>query len=116
MSQERDECEGVVVGSMFWVISRYKMESQGVFERSTKSHQLGTGEWKRVEGVWNQVRAGVLSRVLGWEKKGGCFLGPSVSLWSGWGRVGSRWLNGPWFVGRVIKVGRKSSFQWKGKL
>lgn len=52
MSQERDECEGVVIGNEFWVVSGYKTETQGAFESSCEFYQLDTGEWNRVEGVW----------------------------------------------------------------
>lgn len=52
MSQERDECEGLVIGNEFWVVSGYKTETQGEFESSCESYQLETGEWKRVEGAW----------------------------------------------------------------
>uniref|UniRef100_A0A5B7BKH6 F-box domain-containing protein n=1 Tax=Davidia involucrata TaxID=16924 RepID=A0A5B7BKH6_DAVIN len=53
MSQERDECEGLVIGDdEFWVVSGYRTDSQGMFEASAESYQLGTGEWKRVEGAW----------------------------------------------------------------
>ncbi|GAV86137.1 Kelch_1 domain-containing protein [Cephalotus follicularis] len=52
MSQERDECEGVVIGSQFMVVSGYKTESQGGFEGSAELYELGTGEWRRVEDTW----------------------------------------------------------------
>ncbi|KAH7554236.1 hypothetical protein JRO89_XS12G0139500 [Xanthoceras sorbifolium] len=52
MSQERDECEGVVIGSDFWVVSGYKTESQGSFEGSAESYKVGRAEWKRVEEAW----------------------------------------------------------------
>ncbi|KDP21904.1 hypothetical protein JCGZ_03042 [Jatropha curcas] len=52
MSQERDECEGVVIGSEFWVVSGYKTDRQGQFESSAESIELGAREWKRVEDVW----------------------------------------------------------------
>lgn len=73
MSQERDECEGVVIGSMFCVISGYKTESQGVFERSAESYQLGTGEWKRVEGVWEPCQSGCPKSCVGVGKEGKLF-------------------------------------------
>lgn len=47
MSQERDECESVVVGSEFWVIGGYRTESQGRFERSAESYTVERGHWKR---------------------------------------------------------------------
>ncbi|KAI9153208.1 hypothetical protein LWI28_007774 [Acer negundo] len=52
MSQERDECEGLVIGSEFWVVSGYKTESQGHFEASAESYKVGSGEWTRVEEAW----------------------------------------------------------------
>ncbi|KAG7958482.1 hypothetical protein I3843_10G023200 [Carya illinoinensis] len=52
MSQERDECEGVVIGSEFVVVSGYRTENQGGFEESAESYDLGTGQWKRVEHAW----------------------------------------------------------------
>ncbi|CAI0406515.1 unnamed protein product [Linum tenue] len=53
MSQERDECEGAVVGSEFWVVGGYRTESQGEFEDSAEAIDLGgASEWRRVEGVW----------------------------------------------------------------
>lgn len=52
MTQERDECEAVVIGSEFWVVSGYKTERQGIFDESAESYQLGTGEWTRAENAW----------------------------------------------------------------
>ncbi|OUZ99506.1 F-box domain [Macleaya cordata] len=52
MSEERDECEGIVIGNEFWVVSGYSTDHQGRFEGSAESYQLGTGEWKRVEDAW----------------------------------------------------------------
>ncbi|XP_058210848.1 F-box/kelch-repeat protein At1g15670-like [Rhododendron vialii] len=52
MGEERDECEGIVVGSEFWVVSGYGTESQGRFKRSAESFERGTGEWRRVEDAW----------------------------------------------------------------
>lgn len=52
MSQERDECEGVMIGSEFWVVSGYRTESQGGFEESAESYDLVTGQWRRVEDAW----------------------------------------------------------------
>ncbi|KAF8398554.1 hypothetical protein HHK36_017485 [Tetracentron sinense] len=56
MSEERDECEGVVIGSEFCVVSGYGTESQGRFEGSVESYELGTGQWRRVEGAWEAGR------------------------------------------------------------
>ncbi|CAN1772636.1 F-box/kelch-repeat protein At1g15670 [Linum perenne] len=59
MSQERDECEGVIIGSEFWVVGGYRTESQGEFEGSAEAIDLsaledggGASEWRRVEEVW----------------------------------------------------------------
>ncbi|CAH2040940.1 unnamed protein product [Thlaspi arvense] len=53
MSQERDECEALVIGDdEFWVVSGYGNEKQGMFAASAESYQLSTGEWRRVEGAW----------------------------------------------------------------
>ncbi|KAG8371806.1 hypothetical protein BUALT_Bualt12G0001500 [Buddleja alternifolia] len=56
MSEERDECEGVVVGSEFWVVSGYGTETQGVFKSSAEVYEIGSGEWRRVEDVWRVSR------------------------------------------------------------
>ncbi|XP_059668561.1 F-box/kelch-repeat protein At1g15670-like [Cornus florida] len=53
MSEERDECEGIVIGSEFWVVSGYDTESQGRFKSSAECFELGTGRWRRVEDAWN---------------------------------------------------------------
>ncbi|KAL5545603.1 hypothetical protein UlMin_005290 [Ulmus minor] len=52
MSQERDECEGVVIGSRFWVVSGYRTDGQGNFEGSAEWYDPGSGEWGRVEEAW----------------------------------------------------------------
>lgn len=52
MSLDRDECEGVVVGSEFWVVGGYRTESQGSFEGSAESYSPETGEWRRVDDAW----------------------------------------------------------------
>ena len=52
LSQERDECEGTVIGDEFWVVSGYDTESQGVFEGSADVYAFGLGGWRRVDGVW----------------------------------------------------------------
>ncbi|XP_062112285.1 F-box/kelch-repeat protein At2g44130-like [Humulus lupulus] len=56
MSQERDECEGLVIGSKFWVVSGYRTESQGNFEASAEWYDPESGEWRRVENVWKTTR------------------------------------------------------------
>ncbi|KAL0452921.1 UNVERIFIED_CONTAM: F-box/kelch-repeat protein [Sesamum latifolium] len=55
MREERDECEGVVVGSEFWVVSGYGTETQGVFKRSAEVYGMGRGgggEWRVEEEAW----------------------------------------------------------------
>lgn len=56
MSQERDECEGVVIGNEFWVVSGYTTENQGLFEGSADVYDFLSGHWKRVEGAWEPGR------------------------------------------------------------
>ncbi|KAK8655806.1 hypothetical protein V6N13_108372 [Hibiscus sabdariffa] len=57
LSQERDECEGVVIGEdEFWVVSGYRTESQGEFDGSADVYGLKSGQWRRVEGVWEAGR------------------------------------------------------------
>lgn len=56
LSQERDECEGLVIGDEFWVVSGYGTETQGAFEGSAEVYGIGSGEWRRVEGVWEAGR------------------------------------------------------------
>nr|GMD03784.1 F-box/kelch-repeat protein At1g15670-like [Ipomoea batatas] len=52
MSEARDECEGIVVGPEFWVVSGYDTETQGRFKSSAEALQMETGEWRRVENAW----------------------------------------------------------------
>ncbi|KAA8518329.1 hypothetical protein F0562_015788 [Nyssa sinensis] len=52
MNEERDECEGIVIGSEFWVVSGYDTENQGAFKSSAESLNLETGQWRRVEDAW----------------------------------------------------------------
>ncbi|KAK6941968.1 F-box domain [Dillenia turbinata] len=52
MSEERDECQGVVTGSVLWVVSGYGTDSQGIFKPSAEFFDLGTSQWKRVENAW----------------------------------------------------------------
>ncbi|CAK8578513.1 unnamed protein product [Lathyrus sativus] len=56
MSQERDECEGVVVGGEFWVVSGYATESQGMFDESAEVLDIESGQWRKVEGIWEAGR------------------------------------------------------------
>ncbi|KAJ6714141.1 F-BOX/KELCH-REPEAT PLANT-LIKE PROTEIN [Salix viminalis] len=52
MSQERDECEGVVIGDEFWVVSGYRTDNQGEFEESAEVYEFRPGQWRRVEEAW----------------------------------------------------------------
>ncbi|KZV53309.1 F-box/kelch-repeat protein-like [Dorcoceras hygrometricum] len=53
MKEERDECEGIVIGSEFWVVSGYDTESQGNFKSSAEVYDVrGGGEWRVVEDAW----------------------------------------------------------------
>ncbi|XP_058205505.1 F-box/kelch-repeat protein At1g80440-like [Rhododendron vialii] len=52
MNEERDECEGIVVGSEFWVVSGYATQAQGRFMRSAESFGPGTGEWRLAQDAW----------------------------------------------------------------
>ncbi|KAF3683164.1 RNA binding,RNA binding isoform 1 [Capsicum annuum] len=52
MSEERDECEGVIIGSDFCVVSGYDTETQGRFKSSAELYELSTGQWRRVEDAW----------------------------------------------------------------
>ncbi|KAL8456251.1 hypothetical protein ACS0TY_033642 [Phlomoides rotata] len=52
MSDERDECEGVVMGSELWVVSGYGTETQGAFNNSADVYDIGSGQWRRVEEAW----------------------------------------------------------------
>ncbi|KAI3475004.1 hypothetical protein Pfo_030316 [Paulownia fortunei] len=56
MSEERDECEGIVIGSEFWVVSGYDTETQGVFKSSADVYEIGSGEWRGVEDAWRLSR------------------------------------------------------------
>lgn len=54
MTRERDECEGIVAGGVFWVVSGYGTDSQGEFEGSAEAY--AGGEWRLAEGVWEAGR------------------------------------------------------------
>ncbi|GMN74638.1 hypothetical protein TIFTF001_053886 [Ficus carica] len=56
MSQDRDECEGAVIGDEFWVVSGYGSDNQGTFEASAEIYDFDTGMWRRVEGAWEEGR------------------------------------------------------------
>ncbi|KAE8678391.1 Ureide permease 2 isoform 1 [Hibiscus syriacus] len=77
LSQERDECEGVVMigEDEFWVVSGYRTESQGQFDGSADVYGLKSGEWRRVEGVWEPdqcprscVGIGKYGKLLNWTE------------------------------------------------
>lgn len=53
MSRGRDECEALVNGSEFWVVSGYGTDSQGGFVESAEVYEIGSGQWRRVEDVWS---------------------------------------------------------------
>lgn len=52
MSERRDECQGMIIGSEFWVISGYDTESQGQFNSSAEFYDVDSGQWTRVENAW----------------------------------------------------------------
>ncbi|XP_004303369.1 PREDICTED: F-box/kelch-repeat protein At1g15670-like [Fragaria vesca subsp. vesca] len=52
MSEERDECEGIVNGSEFWVVSGYGTDIQGGFVGSAEVYEIGSGRWRLVEDAW----------------------------------------------------------------
>nr|GEY06851.1 hypothetical protein [Tanacetum cinerariifolium] len=56
MSEERDECEGVVIGSEFWVVSGYDTDSQGRFKDSAEVYDITTGTWRVVAEAWRVSR------------------------------------------------------------
>lgn len=75
LSRERDECEGVVIGDEFWVISGYNTENQGAFDGSADAYGFGSGQWKRVEGIWeagrcprSNVGVGKDGRIFSWSE------------------------------------------------
>ena len=43
MSQERDKCEGVMIGFEFWVVSEYKTKSHGGIEGRTTQGWISGG-------------------------------------------------------------------------
>lgn len=52
MSEERDECQGIMMGNEFWVVSGYDTDSQGRFKSSSEAYDIESGEWRRVEDAW----------------------------------------------------------------
>ncbi|KAF7836978.1 F-box/kelch-repeat protein [Senna tora] len=57
MREERDECEGRVVGDELWVVSGYRTERQGQFEGTVEAYGFGSGKWRRMEGMWEAGRS-----------------------------------------------------------
>lgn len=89
MSEERDECEGVVVGGEFWVVSGYGTESQGMFDGSAEVLDIGSGQWRKVEGVWE---AGRCPRSCVDMRENGRVVDPGLRIGVCSVRVGSRSL------------------------
>ncbi|XP_038900934.1 F-box/kelch-repeat protein At2g44130-like [Benincasa hispida] len=56
MSQGRDECEGLMVGREFWVVSGYDTERQGMFDASAEVYDIDSGEWRVVDQAWEAGR------------------------------------------------------------
>ncbi|XP_071690435.1 F-box/kelch-repeat protein At2g44130-like [Rutidosis leptorrhynchoides] len=56
MSEERDECEGMVIGSEFWVVSGFETDNQGRFKNSAEVFDIACGIWRRVDEVWGVSR------------------------------------------------------------
>ncbi|KAB5519563.1 hypothetical protein DKX38_023882 [Salix brachista] len=73
MSQERDECEGVVIGSEFWVVSGYRTDNQGGFEGSAESIEVGASKWKRVDDAWKVTQEQCPRSSLGVGRDGHLF-------------------------------------------
>ncbi|OMO68741.1 Kelch repeat type 1 [Corchorus olitorius] len=69
MSQERDECQGMVIGSEFWVVSGYRTDNQGGFEGSAEVLDLGSGQWRLVEEAWKASQCPRSCVGVGKEKK-----------------------------------------------
>ncbi|CAN0914012.1 F-box/kelch-repeat protein At1g15670 [Linum grandiflorum] len=56
MSQERDECEAVAIGSEVWVVGGYRTDMQGKFESGAEAIDIGELKWRPVEDVWKDGR------------------------------------------------------------
>ncbi|XP_073013481.1 F-box/kelch-repeat protein SKIP20-like [Typha latifolia] len=68
MAEERDECQGAVVGTGgFMAVSGYATERQGQFGETAEWYDESGGEWRKVEGVW--------------ESGGGVVCGDGVRVW-----------------------------------
>ncbi|KAJ8448555.1 hypothetical protein Cgig2_012199 [Carnegiea gigantea] len=83
MSEERDECQGLVFGPELWVISGYNTEAQGEFKSNADVYNIETRRWKRVEDIW----------VLGQNPRSCVGFGPKGELIN-WGKPNSLALPG----------------------
>ncbi|KAM0940729.1 putative F-box/kelch-repeat protein KMD1/2 [Dioscorea sansibarensis] len=54
MEEERDECQGAVVGGKFWAVSGYRTEGQGRFDPTAECYDPETEGWIKVEGIWEE--------------------------------------------------------------
>ncbi|KAM5559121.1 F-box/kelch-repeat protein [Rosa sericea] len=104
MSEERDECEGLVDGSEFWVVSGYGTDSQGGFVGSAEVYEIGSGRWRRVEDAWRAsecprscVGIGKDGKLFSWgERDSAVRSGPCGVELGRWAFVsGSEYLGGP---------------------
>ncbi|GMH08229.1 hypothetical protein Nepgr_010069 [Nepenthes gracilis] len=75
MSEKRDECHGLVIGSEFWVISGYDTDHQGMFKPSAEVYDTELAQWRRVEDAWNWcqspklcVGAGKNGKLINWAE------------------------------------------------
>lgn len=57
MTESRDECSGLMIGPEFWVVSGYETESQGSFKQSADVYDIVTGQWRRVDDVWDTCQS-----------------------------------------------------------
>ncbi|GAB4851489.1 hypothetical protein Ancab_030891 [Ancistrocladus abbreviatus] len=71
MSEERDECQGLVIGSEFWVVSGYDTASQGMFKRTAEVYNAELAQWQKVDDVWDTCQNPRLS--IGVNKDGKLF-------------------------------------------
>ncbi|KAI3743298.1 hypothetical protein L1987_61004 [Smallanthus sonchifolius] len=92
MSEERDECEGVIVGSEFWVVSGYDTDSQGRFKNSAEVLDIKTGLWRHVEEAWGVSRCprswlavGQNGNLTSWDA-----YAPAVEVGTCWVDLGDR--------------------------
>ncbi|KAH7670800.1 F-box domain-containing protein, partial [Dioscorea alata] len=54
MEEERDECQGAVVGGKFWAVSGYRTEGQGRFDPTAECYDPATEGWIKAEGIWEE--------------------------------------------------------------